>query len=215
MAMEYYPSRKVRKIYRPVVIVLILFAILIAILSAVMRTPVLDAAVYRSKVIMTQQLQETVIEALEDSVSYDDLVEISKDADGKISSVRIDSARISRLQAAMTKDLNERLSRRDIEKASVPIGTLTGFWLFSGRGPCISFYTAPISSVHSEINHRFESAGINQTRHSVELELSVDAKTLILGEETPFNVSTRVVLSDTIIVGVTPDFFAGTASGNK
>jgi len=215
MTMEYYLGRKRRKIYRPIAFILFLLAVFTVLFIVVMRPLAVDAAVYRGKIIMTQHLQETVIETLKDPVSYEELVVIIKDTEGRVSSVRIDSAKISRLQAVMAKRLNERLSSWNMEETSISLGTLTGVWIFNGRGPLISFYTAPVSAVKSQINHRFESAGINQTRHSVELELSVDAKTLILGEQSPFSVSTSVILSDTIIVGVTPDVFAGIAAGKN
>ena len=76
MNMEYYPGRKRRKVYRPIIFILFVIVMVICFAVLIMRPMALNAAVYRGKIIITKHLQETVIEALESPVSYEELVNI-------------------------------------------------------------------------------------------------------------------------------------------
>lgn len=209
--MEYY--QKKRRSLRPICLFAMLCAAAIVLFAAVLRPIALDTAVYRGRTEMTRLLQETVLENIPEDMTYDDLVGIVFGDDMRVTAIKMNSAAVSRIQAEMTDRLNGKLTAWEGKRLSVPLGNLTGILFFNGRGPDVSFYIAPVSAASSEIRHKFESAGINQTRHTVELQIKVDAQTLLFGARTPFEVSTSVVLSDTVVVGVTPQIFAQMASG--
>ncbi len=51
----------------------------------------------------------------------------------------------------------------------------------------------------------FSEAGINQTLHQLNMQISVDVAVLILGETKSFTISSQVIVAETVIVGQVPN----------
>ena len=90
---------------------------------------------------------------------------------------------------------------------SIPIGTLTGSALLAGRGPRIRVRMESVGSSTARFNNQFESAGINQTKHQIILEVDVSVAILLPGFTTATKVSTAVTVAETVIVGAVPDTY--------
>ena len=87
------------------------------------------------------------------------------------------------------------------------MGSITNSKLLSGRGPDIKVRIIPVGSVSTDFSDEFIQAGINQTRHKIYLELKTQVRIIVpLGSDI-INVSTRVPITDTIIVGDVPDSY--------
>ena len=56
----------------------------------------------------------------------------------------------------------------------------------------------------------FSQAGINQTLHRLNMEVSIDVAVLVLGETSSFTMSSQVVVAETIIVGQVPQTYLQT-----
>jgi sporulation protein YunB len=209
---EYYPARRTHRKRTAVLLLLIGMLVLGAIrVTASVRSTVQSVAVYQGRVALTALLQEAVL--LELPQESEGFVTIYTDDAGNVTAVETDTMALSRLQASLTRAVNERLSVNRECPIRLPLGTLTGSYLLMGRGPVIEFSASPVSAVTTELCHRFESAGINQTRHSVVLELSVDGVALLPGAQSAFSVTTQVILTETVVVGVTPERYALLAAG--
>jgi hypothetical protein len=61
--------------------------------------------------------------------------------------------------------------------------------------------------VESKMTHHFDSAGINQTRHQIILEMQTTIRTTLPLSASNISVQTNVLLAETVIVGVSPDSF--------
>ena len=60
----------------------------------------------------------------------------------------------------------------------------------------------------------FSQAGINQTLHRLNMQVSVDVSVLILGQTSSFTVNSGVVVAETVIVGEVPDTFLQTGGSH-
>ena len=56
----------------------------------------------------------------------------------------------------------------------------------------------------------FSQAGINQTLHRLNMQVSIDVAVLVLGQASSFTVTSEVVVAETVIVGEVPDTFLQT-----
>ncbi|UKI20686.1 MAG: sporulation protein YunB [Oscillospiraceae bacterium] len=65
----------------------------------------------------------------------------------------------------------------------------------------------PIGSVRAAYISEFVSAGINQTRHRIYLELSCDVYILMPSGSKRVSVAAQVVVSECLIVGVVPNSY--------
>lgn len=172
-------------------------------------------AAYQAKVYATRILNEAVEAQLAgESPSYRELVSLSTGDDGKINAVQTDVVRLNLLKAALTNAATDRLEELEQQTVLVPLGTLLGWQVLSGRGPLVEFRLVPAGYVRSSLSHRFDAAGINQTRHQIMLQLDASIIAVLPGYTTSTEVSTDFLLAETVIVGTSPDSFTQVLTGD-
>ena len=76
-----------------------------------------------------------------------------------------------------------------------------------GRGPNIPVQIVVLTSSRVEFNNSIVSAGINQTKHQINLEVIVDIDILVPWGTESAQVVTEVLIADTIVVGHVPDTY--------
>lgn len=151
---------------------------------------------------------EAVNEAIQNGdISYEQLISLEKDNEGKITAVHSNMAAFNRLQAQILDIILARIDQVSARELSIPIGTLTGSALLAGRGPRISVRMESVGSSTARFNNKFESAGINQTKHQIVLEVDVSVSILLPGYTTATKVSTAVTVAETVIVGTVPESY--------
>ena len=67
-----------------------------------------------------------------------------------------------------------------------------------------------IRNSDATFSSNFIQAGINQTLHQLVMEVNVEAAVLVLGETSTFQVSSQIVVAETVIVGEVPNTFIQT-----
>ena len=92
----------------------------------------------------------------------------------------------------------------------VPLGVFTGIRLLQGYGKIINMQVIAINSVKCDVVSSFESAGINQTLHRLNMEVSIDVAVLVLGQTGSFTMTSEVVVAETVIVGAVPQTYLQT-----
>lgn len=146
----------------------------------------------------------------DEKVSYDDIAKITYNSSGEITAVTIDSVKINSLKSKMSLRISEKISEIDNEEIYISLGTLSGIEIFSGRGPSLKFYTSLSGNASTNFQSKFESAGINQTRHQIMLLVSSDIYVMSSrGSAGKVNVNTSFCAAETVIVGKVPSVYAG------
>ncbi|MEG0877191.1 MAG: sporulation protein YunB [Oscillospiraceae bacterium] len=208
--------RKKRVLKKPsyiMICVVLVAALIITLFMAVdkrLRPVITTMAQYQCRVISMLAINEAVIEVLQNSGEiYDAIMITDKADDGTVSAVRINSSEINSFKARLTDAVSNKLLSVEKQDISIPLGTLLGFQIFAGRGPNIHLKIVPASFVSSEIINRLESAGINQTQHSVFIKFSVQMSAIMPGYSTSVTVESEMCVAQTLIVGKVPQFFAG------
>ncbi len=141
------------------------------------------------------------------AVTYNDIVKIERNADNTVTAVMADISCVNKIKTKTNAELLEALADIDGEQIRIPLGTVTGNSLFIGRGPDIKVKTQLTGSSEVEIRSDFESAGINQTRHIIVMEITCRVYIVMLGAESVKEISLTVPIAETIIVGTVPDTF--------
>ena len=145
--------------------------------------------------------------AQEDFQSYQDLMYIERDNAGKIVLMVPETMRINRLVADITLRAEEELRRAASEAISIPLGAISNNALLARMGPRISVRTEVASALDSKLGDDFISAGINQTRHRIWLDISAEMVTVIPFRHSIYPVETRILLTEGIIVGPIPNTY--------
>lgn len=159
---------------------------------------------------VSNTVNRIVVEAVSDAIQggeidYSVLVEFEKDDSGHVTALKSNMAAFNRLQARIADDILLRLSEVSTTTLSIPIGTLTGSSLLAGRGPTIKIKMQAVGSTTASFRNTFTSAGINQTRHQILLDVHVNVSVLLPGFRTSTKVSNEISVAETVIVGSVPD----------
>ena len=144
--------------------------------------------------------------------SADYFVTFEKSEAGEITAISSNMARINALSA---KILDRIVGATDTHMLTVniPVGNLTGVSLLMGRGPKVPVKIITMTSSRVEFNNSIVTAGINQTKHQINLEVIVDIDILVPWGTESTQVITEVLIADTIVVGRVPDTYLSMDSG--
>ncbi|MBX5465750.1 MAG: sporulation protein YunB [Clostridia bacterium] len=135
---------------------------------------------------------------------YSDLYTVVRGSDGQVSFLQPNTPRINALVSAVTLDAERRMGRLQRQAIPIPLGQLLHIQLLAALGPVIPVAFEPIGPVSAELSSRFESAGINQTRHVVSLRLVGRVAVVIPPVVRSIEVAQNVPVAEAIIVGPVP-----------
>lgn len=151
--------------------------------------------------IVTQAVNETIDNG---DIKYEDLISFEKDNEGKITAVKSNMPEFNRLQSRILNVILERISEVSTKDLSIPVGNLTGVSLLAGRGPQVTVRMQSVGSSTAHLENQFISAGINQTKHQILLDVDVSVAILLPGFNTATQVSNAFTVAETVIVGSVP-----------
>ncbi len=138
--------------------------------------------------------------------SKDSFVNLEKSASGEVTAISSNMAKINALSAEILHRV-VGVTENHVITVEIPIGNLTGVSLLMGRGPSVPVQIIVLTSSRVEFNNSVVTAGINQTKHQINLEVIVDIDVLVPWDTLSTQVVTEVLIADTVIVGQVPDTF--------
>lgn len=189
----------------------VIFTLLLALTVAVvlhMKPVVVDLATARTSNAVNRIVVAAVNDAVESGrIDYEQLVDFDKDAEGHVTALRSNMAAFNRLQSSIADDILQRMAEVSSTDLAIPIGTLTGSPLLAGRGPCLRVRMQSVGTATARFDNQFSSAGINQTRHRIILDVDVHVSILLPGLTTYTKVSNEISVAETVIVGGVPETY--------
>lgn len=201
---------KRRRSRAPVVAIAILLTLLLSYIIFMNRLlPVVETmAVNRARNLCTETINQAAGKVIKDNnITYDMLMELEKDSSGNITAVKANTLKIDELKYKITNEVIKELNETDTSSLGIPLGTVIGGQLFHGLGPRIRVNIESIGSAETKIINEFSSAGINQTRQQVLLEVDASITVLVSTSHITTNVKSNYTIADTVIVGNVPDSY--------
>ena len=199
------PTRKTRRTLILLIVLLVLAAV--TTVSLAFRGLVTDLAVSSARDAVVSTVNAIVKELmLDDDFNPSDLVMLEKNADGSVAAVTTNVAAVNTLAAQVLERAVDRTANHEIT-VSIPLGNLLGSTLLAGKGPAIPVELIMLSSSVAGFRSELTTAGINQTRHQILLELNVEASVLMPWRTVGTQVNTEILVSETVIVGQVPDSY--------
>ena len=141
------------------------------------------------------------------NITYDRIVYFEKDLSGKITALKTNMSEANRLRAEILNLINQEILALDSADIGIPLGSLFLPEFLSGKGPVIPVRILSIRNSDAKFTSQFSQAGINQTLHRLNMEITIDVAVLVLGETNSYTVSNQVVVAETVIVGDVPQTF--------
>ena len=157
--------------------------------------------------ITTVAVNDAIYYTLNDAMRYDDLISIERDEGGNVTSITTDSLKINRIARDTAYLSQENLTKMSAEGIMVPLGALTGIEALAGFGKKINIKIIPISNVECRFVSKFRQAGINQTLHSLYLELVSDISIILPSKSTNLASTIEVLICESVITGKIPDTY--------
>lgn len=173
-----------------------------------MRPVIIRYAVSMAETILLDSANDAILDILNaEGVTYDDIVTLSRDGAGRVTSLETDIVKINSLKSLISNRLSEIISQREYYDLYIPLGTFFSSVYTSGFGPKIHFKMQLTATARVNFSHEFKSAGINQVLHIIMIDMDIRCGLIMTGYSGGISVSTSAMAAQTIIVGTTPDAF--------
>ena len=157
---------------------------------------------------LSNVLDGTVNEMVDElGVRYGDMVNIERNPDGTIAAITMNSTYINGYKADISDGCSDKLADFTETVVPVPIGSIIGGSFFNGRGACFDVPATIYGFAVTDVVSKFESAGINQTRHTIYLDVEASAHAYMGLCHLNESVDETIILVETIIVGTVPDSY--------
>lgn len=192
-------------------------AVWIAVLTTLLTAVCIGALAHMKPIVtnlavarVSNTVNRIVVAAVNEAVSsgaidYDALVSLEKDDAGRVTALRSNMGEVNRLQTAIADEILQRLGEVSTSELSIPIGTLTGSALLAGRGPSLHVRMQAVGSTAASFHNDFATAGINQTKHQILLQIDVSMRILLPGFTTSTRISNEISVAETVIIGSVPN----------
>ncbi len=189
-----------------ILLAFILSVILIAFVRS--RKLILLTAKSEAETIMLRAVDSATVEVLNsEDFSYDKLAVVSKNQEGTILGIEINSSKADILKSKLAQKITEILNEKSRFTVSIPFGNFFNNEYLTGFGPDLKFKIQMANTASLNFKSAFEESGINNTLHQIIITVDIPANIIITGGSDTFSVKTNVLAAQTVIVGQTPDSF--------
>ncbi len=162
-----------------------------------------------------QQIYEAIqTELAKQETDYTDLIIIHKDQAQRIVLLQADVKAINLLLAQLSLALDESLQQISESKLEIPLSELWGSYWLANRGPVLKVKWKNTGSVNVQLQDKFESVGVNQSRHKIYALFKVNLQVTFPGGSSQKEVIATVPIAESIIVGEVPEYYGVMPWGN-
>ena len=188
--------------------ILLIFSVLFTFVYYNMQPVIMRYAVSVAETIMLNSANQAVLNILDgENVTYQDIVSLSNNNDGYVTSLEIDVFEVNGLKSRVSNEVSRIVDSKEYYDVKIPIGTFLGNTYTAGLGPKINFNMQLTSTAFVDFRHEFKSAGINQVLHIIMIDIDIRGSLIIAGFNKEIKASTSAIAAQTVIVGKSPDAY--------
>ncbi|WP_010292993.1 sporulation protein YunB [Clostridium senegalense] len=152
-----------------------------------------------------QVMNKSILEKYVNEFDYEDIIKFQKDENGNIVLVQADTLKMNKIANEVSLEIQEELNNLSYQDVKIPTGYITKNNILANFGPKITAKMQPIGHVETKYSSDFETAGINQVRHKIYVEVKTNIKVILPMANEDVQVATQVPIAETIIVGKIPE----------
>lgn len=200
-------NKKTKKLFISVALITIISVIFYIAINERTNKLLASTADARIKARITSLSNNCIIDIMLDNPALTELIDIETDMDGNVSAVKANSVRLNLLSYKTAECIQKELDIMQQQDISINWLALFGSDLFSGMGPSITVNVKPIGNVETKYISEFASAGINQTRHRIYLEIKCNVSVIMPAGDKNTEIISQVMVSECIVVGEVPNSY--------
>jgi len=198
--------------FRKLIIPLFLFFLLYLFLSMYIESILKNEINELAKIQAEKHLAETVNReigslAQEGLLQYDNMVQTIRDEKGEVIYLEVNTALLNQAKSTLIARIDESLEKNKKITLSVPVGSLSGWKIFSGFGFPVRVRLFPIGITSGDIYTVLEDCGINQTRHLIQIHVHTKMMIVLSGENTIVESEISLPIGERVLVGDVPEIF--------
>lgn len=191
-----------------VLLILVTIVFTISFFERRIRPTIISMAEVKAKHIAVSAINQVIYEQInEKNIKYSDLVTFQKDNAGQITALEANIVKMNQIKSDIAIRVQQKIFNMDTNRMDVPLSAALNSELLSGWGPRIPISIIPLGAAYTDFKSSFETAGINQTKHEIFLEVKSDVRILLPMISTDSKVTTTVPVAQTIIVGTVPQHY--------
>ncbi|NRZ96210.1 sporulation protein YunB [Clostridium tetanomorphum] len=150
-------------------------------------------------------LNKTIIDNCLENFKYEDIISMEKDDSGNIAMIKADTLKMNKIACDVALESQQRLKDLGTVGIKMPLGYVFKNNILAYFGPNITVKMQPIGYIETKYLSDFESAGINQTRHKIYVQVKTNIRVIIPMRSNDIEVKNEIPISETIIVGRIPE----------
>lgn len=198
---------KKRKIVLVFSLIFMIFAFFLAYVKYLVTPLMVDISSSQIKVYGTKSMNFAITETMNQNLSYDDLILVKTDADGRVGMIQANSVKINNISMMIERITLAHLLDSSRNAISIPLGAFSGISIFSGMGPKLKVDIYPYGEVHCRFLSQFVSAGINQTQHKIYVEIKANVNVVLPFKTLTIPMSNEVLICESVIIGEIPETY--------
>ncbi len=192
--------------------VFLLFILLFIILFYIFLKILRPIALQYSQNVIQQTASYAIHDALTDIIyenrsDYQQLVTLERDSLNQVTALKTDTILADFLKIQISRTTYDALNTLEQSGVDIPLGSIFAPTLFAGHGPSIHVGIASLGFADADFISAFTSAGINQTRHQILLEVNAEAQLITCFGMSDVKITNELVVTDTVIVGNVPESY--------
>jgi sporulation protein YunB len=150
-------------------------------------------------------INTAILEEYSKQFKYEDVINVEKDREGNITLLKADTLKMNKIANDVALNSQKELKKLGSHGIKVPIGYIFQNNILASIGPSVAVNMEPIGYIETRYQSEFESAGINQTRHKIYVQVYAKLKIIIPMKNDDIEVKSEVPIAETIIIGKVPD----------
>ncbi len=204
-----------RRLIKPLFVLVVFFCIVIWYYVLVLVPIIKTYCTAKINSLTEQALNVAVSNVINTTINYDNIMSINYNQNGEINYITANQYMINSISREIIKDANERIKMIDEDYMQIPLGTLTGIVLFSGRGVRVKLSASPVAIIGSSFDSNFISVGINNTLHKIYLTINARVEMNLPIKKQTIDVRQQVLLCESVIVGKVPNVYFNNGMSDK
>lgn len=174
-------------------------------IDAMMKPAIISASDVETRAKVTEIINLVIINEYSKKFNYENIINVEKDKDGNIVMIKADTLKMNKIACDVAVECQNQLKKIGEVGLKLPLGYIFNNNLLAFFGPNITVKMCPIGYIETKYLSDFESAGINQTRHKIYVQVKTNMRIIVPFNSKDIEVKNEVPISETIIVGKVPE----------
>lgn len=206
--MKYKKIKRIHKVLGAVLVIIFILTFIIYRINKDLKPIMMALCDAQARIIATETINGTIRDEFGSKISYDDIMTVKTDKEGNIVMIQANTVELNRIGSQIALGIQDKIGSIGARGVKIPLGILFKNDLLAYYGPKVTFKMQPMGSTTTTYSSDFNSAGINQTRQVIYLNVTATVQVIIPLSSNSISITSSIPIAESIIVGKVPNTYA-------